>query len=279
MPSHFIHYLTRRIIPYNPDLRAELRALTPARKREWFDLVQSEDGGFAMPTAHITGSNGWPTKEVCRGDVIWLFACVVYRGRRLPIGLDARIVVGGVEQEKRDGRRKFIFRAGPGSSWVLLADWSSVLERAKILLSDGRYCGLPLPNQTFGQSLQSLRKLSDQTAEIFETYLSSVNRPGNFDFVSYRHKDGTDAAVALVLSILKKGRSVWWDRWSLPRRLAEGREALAEEALENEIFARLAEASTVYGVVTERYDEEGAFTRLERDAAGNRFRTEADVVT
>ncbi len=272
MPQHYAHYLTRKIIAYDRDRWTELASLPPDQRREWFDIVQAEDGGFDKPAAHITGSMGWPAKEIAENDVIWLFACVVYKKRRLSIGLDAKIVVERIEELDIDGKRKLKFYAGNGSSWVPLANWTPQLLHARIVLKNEKYCRLPLPKQTFGQSMQGFRKLSSTTAINFEKYLENVCKPGAFDFISYRHKDGTEKAVTLVQKLLAEGRVIWWDRWSLPRRLAEGREALAERSLEREIFDQITAAQTVHGVMSDGYQEEGAFTLRERASAGDRFR-------
>ena len=155
---------------------------------------------------------------------------------------------------------------------MLLSDWSDTLRKACIVFKDGQHKRLPLPNQIFGKSLQTPRKLDVNSAQLIESRFSELQRMENYDLISYRHKDGAEDAVNLVQSILKEKRAVWWDRWSLPRRLAEGREALAEETLENEIFSKLAHAKTVYGVMTDGYCQDGAFTLHEQSAAGDRFR-------
>ena len=52
-------------------------------------------------------------------------------------------------------------------------------------------------------------------------------------FVSYRWRDSSDVVAALLPKLAAAGCSVWWDRWSGPRRLKE------EEAPPLELAAML----------------------------------------
>lgn len=270
MPRDFTHYLKREIIPYDPARLEELEAQGPDLEREWFDLRQRQDQGFGTPVAHITRDLRWPSSEIGEGDRIWLFAAIAYRRLWLPIGLDAVFVVNGVEDITEDGKVRRIFSAGPGSRWVNLADWTSWLQGLPILLSGSRPETLPIGRASLHGSLRTLRQLDPVAVPVLEERLAQVDAAG-YEFISYRHKDGIPGAVALAQHLLSQGRAIWWDRWNLPRRLAEGREALPSDTLEREIFAKLAGATAVHGIVTEGYEEPGAFTLDERRAAGARF--------
>ena len=130
----------------------------PATDAElWYVLPQGAGGGFAAPAAHVSRSAAFPASEVRPGDVIWLFAGMAWGRRRLPEGLDAKIVVARVEREA--GRTRFV--AGPGSRWYPQADWSGLLAdpvMAYETASGGRRRFVD--HAHVGQALRNLRRLT-----------------------------------------------------------------------------------------------------------------------
>jgi hypothetical protein len=88
-----------------------------------------------------------------------------------------------------------------------------------------------------------------------------------FDFVSYRLLDGTRRAFRKSLQLVQGGRPVFWDRWGLPRRLAERREFLKDKALDEFIKNRIRASAIVWGIWTPRYAERDSYSWKEMNLA------------
>lgn len=264
---HFAHFVKRRIVPYHPDRWKWLADARPDRKRLWFDLLQARDGGFEAPARHVTRQKGGAVDRVREGDVIWLFSQLRHRGLIFPASLDAMITIGA--PPTRDAAGRFTAEAGRGSRWAPLSDWSADIAALRVRLKTGDEKPLRELGRAPGNQLQSLRELVDATA--LSQRLYRQDRQGGVRFVSYRHKDGLARAAACAHRLVTdEGALVWWDRWSLPRRMAEGREALDDDRLAAFIKAAIRSGDTaeVIGVETDGYDEPGAFTLAERRWAG-----------
>lgn len=115
-----------------------------------------------------------------------------------------------------------------------------------------------------GQALRFVRKLDD--AEQMRAHAQHLES-SRYDFVSYRLLDGTPHAFALVQRLLQEGRSVFWDRWSLPRRLAERRETLNDEALDAFIAHSLRNSGRVHGILSPHYGDPASYSFRERALA------------
>lgn len=89
------------------------------------------------------------------------------------------------------------------------------------------------------------------------------------DFISYRMIDGTKSAFERAILLLEKNRAVFWDRWSLPRRLAERNESVGPEALDARIDAMIRSSRSVWGVSSEKYGAKGSYSKLEKDLSEN----------
>jgi len=84
-----------------------------------------------------------------------------------------------------------------------------------------------------------------------------------FDFISYRLIDGTRFAFDKAIQRVEEGSAVVWDRWSLPRRLAERREFLCDSSLDSYIFEQIYRCNTVWAVYSTRYGEFGSYSAWE----------------
>lgn len=192
------------------------------------------------------------------GDTIWWFSQLAGSGGRLPPSLDARIEVAEVV-DAGNGRR--CFEAGPGSCWFPLWDARALLPLLPVRSATGVVCSLmSSEQQAVGQALRFIRELQDPLP-IHEHVRSLAGI--SHDFVSYRIHDGTPMAFQCVAKLLEEGRSVFWDRWSLPRRLAERGEQIDPTALEGHIEVAIHRARTVWGVRSAGYGEEDSVSRLE----------------
>lgn len=118
-------------------------------------------------------------------------------------------------------------------------------------------------HQAVGQALRFIRDIQDPSP-IHEHVRSLAGT--SHDFVSYRIHDGTLMAFKCVAKLLEEGRSVFWDRWSLPRRLAERGEQIDPTALEGHIEVAI-HARTVWGVRSAGYGEVDSFSTLEMPLA------------
>lgn len=249
MPQHFIHYLSRRVItrfPHNPD-------------SPWFAGLQAVDDGFLCPKFHVSKRKTGPTRAVGSGDTIWIMSQVFSPWGSLPPGLDARIDVEHVE-ERNDGALCFI--SANTSSWFPLADATYILPTLESKTAQGAVGKvINNPSLPIGQSLQSMRLLV--SAEPLQAWsLRITTMPANF--VSYRISDGTSLAFVKVKQLLIQGEAVFWDRWCLPRRLAERREVVDDHALDDHLMRQLRQSTTVWGIESHAYAAEGSYSSKER---------------
>jgi len=253
MKNHFIHFNRRQV-----------RLLYSNRDFElWFAEAQSPVAGFERPQYHITRAVNGPAAEVNEGDTIWLIGQLYSPWGKLPPAIDARIDVSTRLELKDDGGNLsgYRYQAAPTSRWFPLADVSTVLDSLKTQRRNGE--AEPLrkkPEQPIGQLLQRIRKLESGKPLLFWENTLDEN---SFDFVSYRIFDGTRAAFVKVKSIVDAGGAVFWDRWSLPRRLAERREFLSDTALEKYIEEQIKRAKVMWAINSPLYGKDGTYSARE----------------
>jgi hypothetical protein len=254
--AHFAHYVQRRVV---------LRLNRRLPNDPWFKLHALTDQGLAAPRYHVTRARGGAATRVRVGDTIWLLSELrTPWGRKLPPALDARLVVAEVlQRHDRPGTLKFV--AGVGSRWFPLYDATEAIAALRTTDAQGRVRKLVSnAGQPIGQALQSMRQLA--TAEPLQTLERRIARRKH-EFVSYRLKSGTRMAFEAASSLLERGIPVWWDRWSLPRGLAERRESLKDAALAAFIRMQIRDSKVVWGIHTADYAEEDSYSREERDEA------------
>ena len=251
--KHFAHYILREI-------RTDIDFSNPADP--WFAENQPDNQGFDRPFYHVTQSASGPSTRVEEDDYIWLFSQLASPwDKKLPPALDAKIVVKSIDDRKQG----FRFEAGPDSRWFPLADASSLIAELQTKDITGNVRSLlASENQHIGRALQSMREIENSDAVL--KWESDMDALPN-DFVSYRLIDGTKLAFEKVCDLLPEGRRVFWDRWSLPRRLAERREFLSDDALDAHIFAQMPRCDVVWGISSEKYAEKGSYSLRERDQA------------
>jgi hypothetical protein len=115
-----------------------------------------------------------------------------------------------------------------------------------------------------GQALRSIREIDDPDPLL---QLESDIEAQLLEFVSYRLIDGTECAFHQVAKRIGAGAAVFWDRWSLPRRLAERREFLNNATLGKHITHQIRAADVVHGIASGRYAELGSYSEKERALA------------
>lgn len=223
---------------------------------------QSADAGVSSPVFHSVRAISGAARRVRPGDTIWWFSQLQGFGKRLPPSLDARIEVAEVS-DAGDGRMRF--EAGPGSCWFPLWDAGELLHKLEVKSSDGAVSPLlASQNQAAGQALRFMREIHDP-GPLLE-HAQAVSNISH-DFVSYRIDDGTELAFECVARLLDSGRSVFWDRWSLPRRLAEKGVHIDSIILESHIMTAIDQARVVWGVRSAGYGAEGTYSKLEMELA------------
>ena len=119
-------------------------------------------------------------------------------------------------------------------------------------------------DQPPGQAMQQIREILDPAP------LRDLERrigEAKTHFISYRHKGGLAYAFAKCRELVRDNRAVWWDRWSLPRRLAERREKVSDRALDSRIRQLLLASDVVWGIETKHYDEAGCYALKEKQLA------------
>jgi hypothetical protein len=257
--AHFAHYVSREV--------AQINYTDP--NEPWFRENQPESQGFESPSYHVTRATSGPAARVVVGDIIWLFSELKTPWSAFPPSLDAKIVVAEA-RDLRAGRSgaspAFRFEAGDGSLWFPLYDATTTLEALVSVDSLGQCRPLLSPGQPPGRALRRMRQLFDP--EPILTLARAVEQLG-YDFVSYRLLDGTELACRKAAELIAQRRPVFWDRWGLPRRLAERRERVSDAVLDLHLKSRIAGSQAVWGISSPRYGESGSYSLKEKEAALN----------
>ena len=118
--------------------------------------------------------------------------------------------------------------------------------------------------KSVGQALRFPREIAN--AENLVAHSRTVNSTP-VDFVSYRMVDGTRTAFELACWLTESDRAVFWDRWSLPRRMSERGERLAHIALDTHIQHMIVDSRCVWGVQSSKYAAHGSYSLLEMELA------------
>lgn len=248
MSQHFIHYLPRRIvirIPHEPN-------------SPWFADVQNMGDGFARPMYHTSRRKTGATRAVSPGDTIWILSQMFSPWGSLPPALDARIDVDQI-CDLKDGSRRFI--AANTSTWFPLADISGLLTTLESKNIKGQSSKIRSnPNIPLGQYLQSMRLLS--SSKYLQKWSENLIQQ-KAHFISYRICDGTFSAFIKAQELLNQGEIIFWDRWCLPRRLAERRELISDDALDEYLMKNLRQSKTVWGIQSRKYSADSSYSSKE----------------
>ena len=249
--ADFAHYMRREVVEVDYEDQAA----------PWFAENQPDTQGFESPSYHVTRANTGPATRVREGDVLWLFSQLFTPWGKFPPSLDAKINVNAVKLEPR----KIRYEAGTGSKWFPLYDATAIILRLRTIDSNSTMRPLlSRPEQPIGQALQSMRELANPNLLTkWERELESI-RP---DFISYRLIDGTRLAYEKAVQLVKEGRPIFWDRWSLPRRLAERREFLNDKALDAHLHKVIGQCREVWGIRSAKYGEHGSYSARELEEA------------
>lgn len=255
--AHYIHYVIRKV------------AIAPYHNSEapWFARNQPDNQGFNAPSYHVSRDVSSPGARVCPGDHIWLILELQTPWGRFPPAIDACVQVAAVQREVRSDKStlQFKYLAASGSRWFPLHDAFPSLQALESIDSRGfRQPLLSRRDLSVGIALQSIRQLVDASPLL---RLAEVIDQQGHDFISYRLADGTRAASALAKRLVSQGASVFWDRWSLPRRLAERREFVRDAALDRYITMHIETSNRVLGILSPTYDEPECYAQKERNLA------------
>jgi len=255
--AHYIHYHARHV---------RVKPAKDVPQDPWYATYQTQDAGFRKPEYHITRRRSAPASLIGNGDCIWLFSQIKSRWGDLPISLDAKIVVCQREDLRRSPEKSaaiYRYNACTGSKWFTLFDATGVLPSLWTVTQGGKVSRLlSKADQHPGNAMRSLRKLVDaEPLVLLEKCLE--DRIDNF--ISYRLTDGTQAAFSHCRHLMSQGQSVWWDRWSLPRRLVERREDISTPALDQAIFSMIGKIRPiVWGIETKDYGVPECYGARER---------------
>lgn len=263
--TDFAHYVKRMITDTSPVSFAGRDAVDGLVSDALFAEAQEDDRGLFAPEFHTAPTNAGAAANIRDRDTIWLFSQLTGPWGALPPALDARIEVADVRRIDKNGKTLYRFGAAAGSRWFPLYDANALLRRLHARRSDGVRSPLMRSAGTaVGQALRFVRRIDDtEPLRMHAERLQSTP----YDFVSYRLLDGTAQAFTLVQQLLREGRSVFWDRWSMPRRLAERRETIDDEALDAFIAHSLRNSGRVHGILSPRYAEPTSYSFRERALA------------
>lgn len=256
MSNAYIHYVKRHIVTKYP-----LDIANP-----WYSELQTYDNGFNKPAFHITRSLTWPVSEIRRGDYIWLISQLSSPWGMLPPSMDAKIVIEDILVESTGNKKgKIRFIAGSQSKWLPLYNASKMLIGLYSILKNGvKKVLVKSQEDKVGQAFQGIKKIGDPS--YMEEYASNIDiQP--LHFLSYRVADGTRMAFEKARSLMDEGHAVFWDRWSLPRRLAERREIVADRVLDEVINKKIIESTVVWGIESPRYNEINSYSAKEKELA------------
>ena len=253
MSCHFIHFLNRKVVISSSQVA----------ENEWYIQDENRDSDpFERPQYHITRRKNGPTARIDKGDVIWLFSALSFKDQKLPISLDAKIVIEKVC--KVDG--KTVFVAGPDSAWFPMADATDLLKALETKNAQSQKTVKLWPNleKPIGLYLESMREVGNPEEII--SYAEGIQK-SPFDFISYRQKDGTSKAFQLAEKLITEKKVIFWDRYGLPRRLTERKEKVPNEQLDSHLIAKIKSAEKVWGVITKGYDEPNCYAQKEKALA------------
>lgn len=260
--KHFAHYIKRIVI--DPRDNHDSRDFPYAE-------FQPEDQGFVAPAYHSVSVNSGVASRVAVGDKIWLFSQLSSPWGILPPSLDGMIRVAEIDKNGRQAGR-YRFSAAPDSKWHPLFCAANLIPDICTVNSEGKTRKLLHASTTaVGQALRFLREISDPRPLCYHAAQVENTPP---DFVSYRIIDGTKSAFELTKHLMENKRAVFWDRWSLPRRLAERKENVGTEALDSHIKSVIQHSRVVWGVTSDLYAREGSYSLQEKELAIqlNKFR-------
>lgn len=245
--AHFAHYV-RRVVAV-PNYRDPLDP--------HYALPVADGDGFQRPVFHTVPGRGGAAASVGVGDYIWLFSQLRSPWGDLPPALDGVLEVKSVTATSTARH----FRATKRSRWFPLASATATLSSPTLLVNANR----PVPalsstHRHVGQALRLVRRVHDPG--LLQSHANRVlSLP--LTFISYRLVDGTQTAFHLAASELANDRAVFWDRWSLPRRLAERREFTSNAALDRTVRRAIDHATRVIGVSSPLYAMPGSYSRRE----------------
>ncbi|MCK6436205.1 hypothetical protein [Rivihabitans pingtungensis] len=249
--TDFIHYVARHIKKINHN-----------KNTAWFRENQPDDQGFNRPAFHTTRRTTGPAARIKPGDTIWIFSQLKSPWGNLFPSLDAKIVVEQVTKE--DGKLRYV--AGQTSLWFPLFDATSVLKKIQTKSSKGDVSPLLRGDVPVGVLLRNIREVFDNSPiiELEET----INNSGLY-FISYRIVDGTRLAFNFCRNLSKCNIPIFWDRWSLPRRLVERREKVSNTALDNYLkdIIKSPRCLKVYGINSPQYNAPYSYAQEEKATA------------
>lgn len=259
--AHFIHYHKRVVsTPKRP----------PKDDPLWYTVEQSPDAGFDAPRFHTTRAATGPSARIKKDDTIWLMSRLTSsKNGDCPISLDAIIQVARVEDLREDNASDVSFRywAKPSSRWMPYFPAADTMNYLRSVTKDRRVAEKPLAEgdgPEAAKQLYQIREVADPQA-LFALEKRVDDAP--LHFISYRLMDGTWHAFNKVRDLCDKNVALWWDRWSLPRRMVERREFLDDKRLTDQMSVSISQASVVWGIETYMYHEAGSYAQRERRQA------------
>ena len=263
MPNHYIHFNRRQVREEQCLAGCQGQRETRAAETPWYAEEQEDFAGFGRPLYHVTRATTGCAAQIAPGDTIWLVAQLYTPWGKLPPALDARIDVEAVS--RRRSTRGFLYTAADTSCCFSCADVTPVLHSLETQTASGRINPLVSdPAKPVGLYLRQLRRLADAESLVeWQRHLDEAAK----HFISYRHCDGTRSAYRKIEELVAAGEVVYWDRWSLPRRLAERREQVSDQAVDTRIEDLIERASVVWGVETPCYAREGSYSLKEKELA------------
>ena len=254
--KHFAHYVKRSVV----DASQQTDDALPLYVEH-----QPHDQGFQSPAYHSVAANSGVASRVSKGDTIWLFSQLSSPWGSLKPSLDAIIKVSEIKRPECHASGRYRFQANDDSRWFPLFDATELISRLVAIDSQGNSRALLNTRGTsIGQALQFLREIYDPTP-LLEHMIRVSETP--LDFVSYRIIDGTRPAFELTKCLLDEKRAVFWDRWSLPRRLSERGENIGNKPLDSHVYFTIGSARIVWGVVSALYAASGSYSAKEKELA------------
>lgn len=234
----------------------------PESQHPWFAEAQNTTAGFTGPAYHVTKRSDGAAAVIVPGDTIWLVSQLFSPWGSLPPALDARIDVAQVTPRNGGGWR---YASAASSRWFPLADATPLLSSLRTQTMRGAVNHLwGNAERPIGHALQSPRMLA--TGDTLETWAQQLSAAPQH-FISYRVYDGTRKAFEKTAELVARKHVVFWDRWCLPRRLAERRERVSDPELDHHLMRALQRSAVVWGIESAAYGAGNSYSAKERARA------------
>jgi hypothetical protein len=263
MTTHILTYLKRRVA---------------SGSSAFSSVDDSVVEALTIPAGHGFGQD-WLWERHQRGEdiVIWLISILRFGRSYMPPSLDARIQVSKVYSRENISAPPYIQRLLRTYKYAFAADrrhsyYLPWRDASKLLLNlEFELSNSPSWHSNLLNKKWSVLPLHLQTPRILTEYSSSnlqrfaeATRLSPIAFISYRWREGTELAKETAMLLSELGVGVWWDRWSMPRSVVEGKTSINPKGIRKAIDMGCRNCKYGVAIKTKSYaSEKSPWTKAE----------------